>query len=82
MDETEKINDEGHKDIKYLPRGAGLQFGNSGDSAVNSNAITFLVTSEYVISKKPFYWIKDGMMNQTLMIYPNLSEGIFSICFM
>ncbi|XP_058269524.1 tapasin isoform X1 [Hemibagrus wyckioides] len=48
LDETEKINDEGVKEIKYHHRGAGLQFGNSGDSAVNSNAITFLVTTSKV----------------------------------
>ncbi|KAK2831367.1 hypothetical protein Q7C36_016453 [Tachysurus vachellii] len=48
LDETEQLNDEGHKDIKFYHRSAGLQFGNSGDSPINPNAITFLVTTSKV----------------------------------
>ncbi|MCI4385832.1 hypothetical protein PGIGA_G00055270 [Pangasianodon gigas] len=48
QDETVRINDEGHKEVKFHPRSAGLQFGNSGDSPINPNAITFLVTTSKV----------------------------------
>ncbi|KAF5897564.1 tapasin-related protein-like, partial [Clarias magur] len=48
QDETVRINDEGHKEVKFHPRSAGLQFGNAGDSPLNSNAITFLVTTSKV----------------------------------
>ncbi|KAI5098897.1 hypothetical protein C0J45_11036, partial [Silurus meridionalis] len=45
QDETVQINDEGIKEVKFHYRSAGLQFGNSGDSPINPNAITFLVTT-------------------------------------
>ncbi|XP_060799943.1 tapasin isoform X2 [Neoarius graeffei] len=48
QDDRAQINDEGIKEIKFHPRNAGLQFGNSGDSPINPNAITFLVTTSKV----------------------------------
>ncbi|TSN39326.1 Tapasin-related protein [Bagarius yarrelli] len=47
-DETVQINNEGHKDIKFYHRNAGLQFGNARNSPVDPNVITFLVITSQV----------------------------------
>ena len=46
IDEHVELNEEGHRETKYIHRDAGLQFGQLGDSLVHSELITFLVTGE------------------------------------
>ncbi|XP_041733436.1 tapasin-related protein isoform X2 [Coregonus clupeaformis] len=52
VDERVKFNDEGHAETQYQHRDAGLQFGHPGDSALNPNTITFLVTGSKVDMRK------------------------------
>ncbi|XP_071212992.1 tapasin-like isoform X1 [Salvelinus alpinus] len=52
VDERVKFNDEGHAETEYQHRDAGLQFGHPGDSALNPNGITFLVTGSKVDMRK------------------------------
>ncbi|XP_045580369.1 tapasin-related protein isoform X2 [Salmo salar] len=52
VDESVTFNDEGHAETEYQHRDAGLQFGHPGDSALNPNTITFLVTGSKVDMRK------------------------------
>lgn len=61
QDETVQINDEGIKEVKFHHRNAGLQFGNSGDSPINPDAITFLVTTSKVDMRRYLEGDKDSL---------------------
>ncbi|XP_038830107.1 tapasin-related protein-like isoform X1 [Salvelinus namaycush] len=52
VDESVTFNDEGHAETEYQHRDAGLQFGHPGDSSLNPNTITFLVTGSKVDMRK------------------------------
>lgn len=70
IDEHFEINEEGHKETKHQHRDAGLQFGQTGDSPVHSELITFLITGEsYLTFSFSDLKVKSGVIQYIALFF-------------
>lgn len=75
MDEAVFYNTEGFVETKHSNREAMLQFGQKGDSPVNLNAITFLITASKLDVRR-FFESVDSLDQLTCELQRYSTEGI------
>lgn len=75
LDEDVFYNSEGHVETKHSTREAMLQFGQKGDTAINPNAVTFLITSSKLDVRR-FIEGLDSLDQLTCELQRYSTEGI------